>query len=300
MAGSITLDKSKRTKSVESVPIRGLKSKKCRCRLQSRKNFCPLHATLNVFSDYSQRSTIHGVRYLGEKRRHWTERIWWFISFGISLVVSSQLIYQIYWRFVYAPVMISFADETTPISSIPFPTVTICSDLKVQPIRLNYSSIYNQLSDFDFPDADLTEEEVQQVNSFANFCKPPPFLGEYVKMKNIRIDQNILPYIEELSPDLFSENDVCKLAADQDFDCHTIFTKTLTDAGLCYTFNHLDSKQVFNENKLADDFPTLKPFQILYEHPVGSSINRSFEMRNLSFPYRMRNAGESQALISNC
>lgn len=34
----------------------------------------PINAVWELFSDYSNTSTIHGVRYLGEKRRHWTER----------------------------------------------------------------------------------------------------------------------------------------------------------------------------------------------------------------------------------
>lgn len=31
-------------------------------------------AIWELFSEYSNGSTIHGLRYLGEKRRHWTER----------------------------------------------------------------------------------------------------------------------------------------------------------------------------------------------------------------------------------
>lgn len=33
----------------------------------------PIHAVWKVFSEYSETSTVHGVRYLGEKRRHWSE-----------------------------------------------------------------------------------------------------------------------------------------------------------------------------------------------------------------------------------
>ena len=37
-----------------------------------------------LFSEYSENSTLHGVKYLGEKKIHWAERIFWVITFIIS------------------------------------------------------------------------------------------------------------------------------------------------------------------------------------------------------------------------
>lgn len=31
-------------------------------------------ATCEMFADFASNSTVHGVRYLGERRRHWSER----------------------------------------------------------------------------------------------------------------------------------------------------------------------------------------------------------------------------------
>lgn len=267
--------------------------KKCKItkhkRFKHRRKCCA--AIWNLFSDYSERSTIHGIRYLGEKRRHWTERIWWLISFVISTVVCAALIYKIYWRWMYAPVIITFADEATPISNIPFPTITICRSVKVQRNFLNYSAIHSQLSENDFKNVDLSDEEVYQVNSLANYCRPPTFLGEYMDFKNITFNRNAIPYMEGLLPKLFNELQMCNLAVDE-VPCNEIFTKTLTDDGLCYTFNHMDSSQIYNEDLLANDFPKLERFNLTYLHLVDFSINRTYEVRNLTYPYRLLNSGK--------
>lgn len=37
-----------------------------------------------LFSEYSANSTLHGVKYLGERKIHWAERLFWVITFIIS------------------------------------------------------------------------------------------------------------------------------------------------------------------------------------------------------------------------
>lgn len=34
----------------------------------------PVEAACGLFAEYCSNSTIHGVRYLGDRKRHWSER----------------------------------------------------------------------------------------------------------------------------------------------------------------------------------------------------------------------------------
>lgn len=43
-----------------------------------------------------------------------------------------------------APVMVTFEDKSTPVWKIPFPAVTICSEVKVQKSKFNFSVVYNK------------------------------------------------------------------------------------------------------------------------------------------------------------
>jgi hypothetical protein len=36
-----------------------------------------LTAAWGMWEDFTNNSTVHGVKYLGEKKRHWSERAFW-------------------------------------------------------------------------------------------------------------------------------------------------------------------------------------------------------------------------------
>lgn len=42
-------------------------------------SFIKIKAVWELFSDYSNASTLHGVRYMGEKSRHWAERFLFYL-----------------------------------------------------------------------------------------------------------------------------------------------------------------------------------------------------------------------------
>lgn len=81
-----------------------------RIRRQSRYGR-PIHAVWKVFSEYSETSTVHGVRYLGEKRRHWSERIWWIITVSLSLFLCAGFIFQAWWKLQTTPVIVTFVSN---------------------------------------------------------------------------------------------------------------------------------------------------------------------------------------------
>lgn len=121
-------------------------------------------------------------------------------------------------------------------------------------------------------------------------------MGEYIEYKNYTVDRNIEPYLKEVAPNLFQDFDQCILAAEQVFDCELLFRQIITDAGLCYTFNQMSTNEIFNMDLMADDFPKVDGFQVSYWHLKDFTINGSQELRNLSYPYQMRNSGKGLEL----
>lgn len=81
----------------------------------------PLQAIWGLFSDYANNSSIHGVRYMGERRRPLVERVWWVIAFLLSIYGCSRLIYNVWNKWDQSPVIVSFAEKSTPVWQIPFP-----------------------------------------------------------------------------------------------------------------------------------------------------------------------------------
>lgn len=186
------------------------------------------------------------------------------------------------------PLIITFADEALPISSIPFPTVTICNDFMVNTTAFNYSRIQKLLSKTDFDNVDLDTGTIQKVFSLAHFCAPPLYLGDYIAHKNITGHRNVLQHLQELEARLFHPGDKCFLTGERDVKCDILFTQLLTDVGLCYTFNHMGSNEIYYVDLLADDFQKVGAFYVS-QHDIIDNLNES--ETNLSYPYHMANAG---------
>ena len=106
----------------------------------------PLQAIWGLFSDYANNSSIHGVRYMGERRRPLVERVWWIIAFGISIYACSQAIYNVWNKWNQSPVIVSFAEKSTPVWQIPFPAVTMCPETKARSEVFNYTAMYHILN----------------------------------------------------------------------------------------------------------------------------------------------------------
>jgi Amiloride-sensitive sodium channel len=67
---------------------------------------------VDLFHDYSDHSTIHGIIYLTEKRRSWFERIWWIAAIFVSVLCCGKLIFD---AWSIDPIIITFTDKPTPI-----------------------------------------------------------------------------------------------------------------------------------------------------------------------------------------
>lgn len=156
---------------------------------------------------------------------------------------------------------------------------------------LNYSSIREQLSKEDFSNVNIDAETIERVHSLAHFCAPPLYLGEYIRFKGYSVNQNIQKSLQQLEAPLFHSNDRCFLAGHRAFKCNKLFNQVLTDSGLCYTFNHLSSDDVYNSNLLADDFPKIGHFSVPYSNFIDFNMNGTKEQSNLSYPYKIRYGG---------
>lgn len=181
-----------------------------------------------------------GVRYMGEKKRHWLERLWWLLAVIASIVVCSILVYQTWLKWQNTPVIVTFSEESTPVYEIPFPTVTICSDLKIKQTKLNYTDIWQKLKDLRYKNSNITisKDDLQMVHSLGPLCDPklvPKYLEEYVKSsgrinETNNADINFFSHAQKAAPLLKDLLYRCTWHR-VDVDCSDIFQEILTDEG---------------------------------------------------------------------
>lgn len=97
-----------------------------------------------MFKEFSSKSTIHGIRYVGEKRRK-IDKIFWItallISFGYCMFFILDL-----WISWNKNVIITTNGPTFNIANIPYPAITICPNTKI--VQDKSKIIYEKLHNF--------------------------------------------------------------------------------------------------------------------------------------------------------
>ena len=85
----------------------------------------PVVKTAKEFSD---NSTIHGVGYLMSTSSCLADRLMWFCLICLSLSLASYLSITAYGDWQASMVTTTLSDTTKPVSELPFPAVTICTE----------------------------------------------------------------------------------------------------------------------------------------------------------------------------
>ena len=206
----------------------------------------PLAAAWGMFADFTSNSTVHGVKYLGERRRHWSERAFWIIAFLISVTGCSILIYKIYNKWQLSPVIVSFAEKSTPVWEIPFPAITICPETKVTNDDLAFTKAYTTIvSTTPGEPYNLTTDELNKVEALAQVCDLHLFKDHNIS-SGIELNE-IVPTLQQISPDLNQTMMFCRWRNEMQ-DCTDMFSEIITEEGSCHTFNMLDSSELFKED----------------------------------------------------
>lgn len=197
-----------------------------------------------LFGDFSNNSTVHGVKYLGEGKRHWAERIFWIIAFLVSVVGCSIMIHKIYEKWQDSPVIVSFAEKSTPVWQIPFPAVTICPETKAMMKYVNFTKGYNLVhSNASY---EMDENELRNLEAVAQICDSHLFAG--ITLDSGLEAERIVPLLKSITTSLNETTLFCKWR-NQIAGCDAFFSEILTEEGFCYTFNILNFDELFRGEK---------------------------------------------------
>lgn len=80
----------------------------------------------------SEKTTIHGLKYILNSRRPWGERCIWTFIFSLFFGICCFLVREIYQEWYSSPFIFTFDNKMTRVGDIPFPTVTICPEEVIQ------------------------------------------------------------------------------------------------------------------------------------------------------------------------
>lgn len=105
--------------------------------------------------EFSADTSIHGIKYLTDPKRHWTEKLFWSIALSLSIAACSYLIYDSLIRCLQSPLLLSFSPKAMNIWQIPFAAITICPTGSLSPLNEKYSM--HESSDSEPPLSNFTD-----------------------------------------------------------------------------------------------------------------------------------------------
>ncbi|KAJ2945603.1 hypothetical protein O0L34_g427 [Tuta absoluta] len=204
--------------------------------------------------DYTANSNLHGLKYIGEKQRTSVEKVFWLFMFICSVVLCSGLIRKLWIKWNESPVIVSFAESTTPVWQIPYPAVTICFETKAMQTKFNFTDYYHKYLN-ETINANLTTEEKNMFEDVSLVCDDhlaPPNGRETAS------GADTVSNLRSVSPNMTDVFFGCKYKDNPQQTCEDLFVPILTEEGQCYTFNTLGAQDLFRLENLHDDYEYLE------------------------------------------
>lgn len=117
---------------------------------------------------------------------------------------------------------------------------------------------------------------------------------ENTTVGNFVTTPDLISILEELTPPMADYLFRCKWR-NLPMACEEIFSKILTEEGICYTFNNLDQSEIFREENLNPDY---RYIQQSVHKPGQWSIESGYAEETIdSYPERVQTAGARAGLF---
>ncbi|XP_069676703.1 sodium channel protein Nach-like [Periplaneta americana] len=189
--------------------------------------------------DYCANTTVHGMKYIAERGRHWSERILWSLLCSMAACGSMYLSAKNWQRFVHSPTVSVIESTNFPISNIPFSSVTLCDANRVHWTKaMKFQKRY--LPDASNETLKMFHKFVKAISviEFGDFdILDLEFNGTFVNTPELS-RLNITQLMFDVKPEckeMFSQG-LCWWR-NKDYNCCEIFELQRTEYGYCYAFN---------------------------------------------------------------
>ncbi|VVC36325.1 Epithelial sodium channel [Cinara cedri] len=204
---------------------------------------------IEIFKEFANQSTIHGLHYVSNTKRHWTEsnkhienflRIFWTICCILSWYGSTLLMMNS-WE-AFQTNAISFVVETTSLEfQTTFPAVSVCEINNIANVQKLANNLMNGSA------RDYNYDEI--IKEIAYFKGTTYFINEFCMTGVYDCPTNnykeLVMSMRNPCEEIFLN---CIWNEVRSFDCCKHFVPTETELGICYTLT------MANESPDSDDF----------------------------------------------
>lgn len=152
-----------------------------------------------------------------------------------------------------------FSEKTKPVYEIPFPTVTVCTDIKIRRTNFDYTDVWQKLNDENAYKKFPNVSDVEKLYVLQPLCDDlPTYLDDYIKLNGLSArladaDERFWPLAKRYAPTLKDIMSNCSWRRDP-YNCSDLFHEVLTDEGICFSFNLQNASELYKEETLHKHF----------------------------------------------
>ncbi|XP_063368781.1 pickpocket protein 28-like [Cydia amplana] len=239
---------------------------------------CDSRGVRKDLREYLLTSTLHGLRYVGEKKLTWFERFFWLGAFSCSIVCAGFFILNVYDKWRSSPMIVSINPENMALQNLPFPAITVCNVNQAKKsvaerYKKDGNPVNKKLLESLCTSQDDTEIFVSDVAQSADW--------DYFRSFLINVTQ---PCSEMLAMCIWDSGEM---------SCQDLFNAQLTDEGLCCTFNVVHRNKLFRNPKDLNDMNFTFPLPSVDWTPEGGY---PADAPYNGFPWRPRGIGTDHGL----
>ncbi|XP_038112216.1 pickpocket protein 28 [Culex quinquefasciatus] len=200
-----------------------------------------------LFLEFCSNTTIHGWRNI-EAAKSLLERAWWTIVLAMSVFGCAVLIQNVYHKWDQHPVIVSFDDTPTSVWSVPFPAITVCPEAK---IRMEVMNFTDDFYTYFHSNETMSEMRQDQLMAVLQICDEFFHRFEAYQEKYPNNSMDVVKVFRKVSVRMDKTVIWCRQGGKL---CAEDFTHSLTEEGICFTYNGLSQEDMFNDGVLHEEY----------------------------------------------
>ncbi|XP_063533447.1 pickpocket protein 28-like [Cydia strobilella] len=215
---------------------------------------------IDLVLDFAKNTTLHGLRYITEVGLTVVEKVFWVLTFLVSVILCFILIERVWHKWWYSPVIVSFNEMMIPVGEVPFPSITICPQWKCKTSAYRYTEKFvkygkrrkiNNNIDKEALFSSMVNEEEERILLEDAFLVCENFY-RYLTPRN-KSNESLVNNIVHMSPDVEEVMLSCTWRG-QPVRCGEYFKEVLTSEGVCFNFNALSYDDIFKTNSIQNEY----------------------------------------------
>uniref|UniRef100_A0A182JZW4 Pickpocket n=1 Tax=Anopheles christyi TaxID=43041 RepID=A0A182JZW4_9DIPT len=194
------------------------------------------------------------MSYIVHPRLSGLERVCWSIVVLLSLCICISAIVIGHQKWIEKPMIVSFSAKPIPVWKLPFPAITICPQTRIDVNMFNITEVFLRAR----ANGTLSQVERRKLRALSHVCSSViRSTSDYYGANGTggQADTGGQPDSEQVVEQLVRMS----LSRDELFascmwsfnfrPCEALWTRKVTENGICYSFNMLASEELYTEDQ---------------------------------------------------